>query len=54
MSQGLPFAKYSLMIILAVSGIDSSMRFLRSFSKARSISSEIESVNRRIMGLSTY
>jgi hypothetical protein len=46
-----PFlARYSLIITLAVSGIDSSIRFLRSFSKARSISSLIERVNLRIMG----
>lgn len=37
------------MIILAVSGIESSIRFLRSFSNALSISSEIERVNLRII-----
>jgi transposase InsO family protein len=33
-------ARYSLIITLAVSGTESSIRFLRSFSSARSISSE--------------
>jgi hypothetical protein len=42
-------AKYSLIITLAVSGKESSIRFLRSFSNARSISSEMERVNRFIM-----
>jgi len=36
------------MITLAVSGMESSIRFLRSFSKARSISSEMEGANRLI------
>lgn len=45
-----PFlARYSLMITLAVSGMDSSIRFFRSLSKACSISSLIERVNLRIM-----
>jgi hypothetical protein len=38
----------------AVSGRESKSRFFRSFSKARSISSEIDRVNRFIMRLITY
>jgi hypothetical protein len=37
------------MITRAVSGMESSKRFFRSFSSALSISSEIESVNRLII-----
>jgi len=50
-----PFlAKYSPMITRAVSGMEPSIRFLRSFSKARSISSVMLSMNRFIKSLCTY